>query len=369
MDITANRLALLDELQQMQGVVERRTTIPILANILLEAQGDRLELAATDLDVTVFAHCPAVVRQEGRTTINGKVFVDLVRSLPAETLTLSSSEGRVSVRSGSFTSQLAVLDPADYPTLPEVPEGQGFSIGLTKLQRVIDWTAFAVSAEEGHFQYNAALLLLGHDNLQMVATDGHRLAWTRVPAAQAVPPFEHQLLPRKVLNQLRRLTADETSNLYVARGENHVSFRLSDRVLLSRILESRFPQYERVLVRDNKLKARVDRAEVLAALRRVALLTSERTHGIQLTFEKDSLSVSSVGFDLGQAAEVVPCEYGEHPVKTLVNAHFLLDFFNAVTVPKIEFQLRDSEGPVVLTPILDEPDGSECLYVIMPIRV
>ncbi len=369
MDITVNRLALLEELQQIQGVVERRTTIPILANILLDTQGDRVELAATDLDVTVFAHCPAVVRQEGRTTINGKVFFDLVRSLPAETLDLSSSEGRISVRSGTFSSQLAILDPADYPTLPEVPEGQGFSIGLTELQRVIDWTAFAVSAEEGHFQYNAALLLLGHDSLQMVATDGHRLAWTKVTTPPGVPPFEHQLLPRKVLNQVRRLTAEAGTNLYVARGENHVAFRLSDRVLLSRILESRFPQYERVLVRDNKLRAVVDRAEVQAALRRVALLTSERTHGIQLTFEEDSLSLSSVGFDLGQAAEVVACHYHDTPVKTLVNAHFLLDFFNAITVPKVEFQLRDEEGPVVLTPVLEEPDGSECLYVIMPIRV
>jgi DNA polymerase III subunit beta len=369
MDITVNRLALLDELQQIQGVVERRTTIPILANILLDAQGDRLRLAATDLDVTVFAHCPAVVRQEGRTTINGKVFFDLVRSLPAETVDLSSSEGRVAVRSATFTSQLAILDPADFPTLPDVPEGQGFSIGLGQLQRVIDWTAFAVSAEEGHFQYNAALLLLGHDSLQMVATDGHRLAWTKVPTPQGLPPFEHQLLPRKVLNQLRRLTADEKSNLYVAKGENHIAFRLSDRVLLSRILESRFPQYERVLVRDNRLRAVVDRAEVQSALRRVALLASERTHGIQLSFEEDSLSLSSVGFDLGQAAEVVACKYREKTVKTLVNAHFLLDFFNAVSVPKVEFQLRDEEGPVVLTPVLDEPDGCESLYVIMPIRV
>jgi DNA polymerase III subunit beta len=369
MDITVNRQALLEELQQIQGVVERRTTIPILANILVDAQGDRLELAATDLDVTILARCPAIVRQEGRTTINGKVIFDLVRSLPADTVDLSFSEGRVSVKSGTFSSQLAVLDPADFPTLPEVSEGQGYAISLANLQKAIDWTSFAVSAEEGHFQYNAALLLLEQENLQMVATDGHRLAWTRVKSPSGAAPFDHQLLPRKVLNQLRRLTAEDGANLFVARGENHIAFRLGDRVLLSRILESRFPQYEKVLVRDNPLRVVVNRAELQAALRRVSLLTSERTHGVQLQFDEDSLSLSSVGFDLGQAAEIIPCRFSGTTIRTLVNAHFLLDFLTAVSVEHVEIQLRDAEGPVVLTPVLEENAGIECLYVIMPIRV
>jgi DNA polymerase-3 subunit beta len=369
MDITVNRQALLEELQQIQGVVERRTTIPILANILLHAQGDRLELAATDLDVTILAHCPAIVRQEGRTTINGKGIFDLVRLLPADSVDLSFADGRVSVRSGTFSSQLAVLDPADFPTLPEVSEGQGFAISLAGLQKAIDWTSFAVSAEEGHFQYNAALLLLDNESLQMVATDGHRLAWTKVDSPSGTAPFDHQLLPRKVLNQLRRLTADEGTNLFVARGENHIAFRLGDRVLLSRILESRFPQYERVLVRDNPLKVTVDRSEFQAALRRVSLLTSERTHGVQLHFEEDSLALNSVGFDLGQAAEVISCRFTGTPIHSLVNAHFLLDFLNAVVVEQVELQLRDAEGPVVLAPVLEANSGIECLYVIMPIRV
>ncbi|HPC84629.1 MAG TPA: DNA polymerase III subunit beta [Thermoanaerobaculaceae bacterium] len=364
-----NRLALLEELQLIQGVVERRTAIPILSNILLRAEGDRLEMAATDLDVTVFSRCSAVVRQEGRTTVSGKVFFELIRSLPADSVDLSVQDARLAVRSGTFASQLAVLDAADFPTLPEAPEGQGFAVDLELLQRMIDHTAFAVSSEEGHFQYNAALLLLASDSMQMVATDGHRLAWTRVPCATGVLPFEQQLLPRKVLNQLRRLSAVEGARLYIGKGENHLAFRLSDRVLLSRIVEARFPQYERVLVRDNPLRALVGRHELQAALRRVALLASERTRGVQLQFEEDSLALTSVGFDLGQASEVVPCRYRGEPIRSLVNAGYVLEFLGAVESQEVEFQLRDGEGPVVLSPVLAGEAVGECLYVIMPIRV
>jgi DNA polymerase-3 subunit beta len=369
MDVTLNRVTLLEELQLIQGVVERRTTIPILANILLTAEGDRLHLAATDLDVTVYTQCSATVRREGRTTIHGKVFFDLVRSLPADSLDLSFQESRVEVRSGPFSSQLASLDPADFPTLPEVPEGQGFAINLTVLRRLIDRSMFSVSSEEGHFQYNAALLILSAKFLEMVATDGHRLAWVKAPHAAGTPPFEHQLLPRKVLNQLRHLTSEGDTPLYVARSENHLAFRLGDRVLLSRVLEARFPQYERVLVRDNPHRASVRRQDFAAALRRVSLLASERTHGVQMQFEKDAVSLSSVGFDLGQAAEEITCTYAGQPLKVFVNANYLLDFLNAVDVKDIEMQIRDADGPIVMTPLGEDPAVGECLYVIMPIRL
>jgi DNA polymerase-3 subunit beta len=310
-----------------------------------------------------------VVRREGRTTIHGKVFFDLVRSLPAETLELSWKEARIEVRSGQFNSQLASLDPADFPTLPEVPGGQGFAVDLATLRQLIDRSVFAVSAEEGHFQYNAALLLVSAKFLEMVATDGHRLAWVKAAHGSGAPPFEHQLLPRKVLNQLRHLTAEAGTPLYIARGENHLSFRLGDRVLLSRVLEARFPQYERVLVRDNPHRACVQRQDLAAALRRVSLLASERTHGIQMQFEKDSIALASVGFDLGQAAEEVACRYAGQPLKVFVNANYLLDFLGAVDVKEVELQLRDADGPIVMTPVGEEAAAGECLYVIMPIRL
>jgi len=369
MDLNINRATLLDELQLIQGVLERRTTIPILSSILLTAEGDRLSLAATDLDVTVFTRCPATVRQEGRATIQGKVFFELVRSLPAESLDISCSEARIEVRSGTFQSQLSSLDPIDFPSLPEVPEGQGYAIPLALLHTLIDRTVFAVSAEEGHFQYNAALLLASTKRLAMVATDGHRLAFVDAAHSGGTPPFEQQLMPRKFLLQLRRLSGAEGEPLYVARGENHVAFRLAERVLLSRILEARFPQYERVLVRDNPHRARLQRGDLAASLRRVGLLTSERTRGVQFQLDEDALSLSSVGYDLGSAAEVVPCQYSGPPLKVLVNAHYIQEFLQAVSAPTVEIQLRDGDGPLVVTPVDDDPAIRESLCVIMPIRM
>lgn len=369
MDLTLNRAALMEELQLLQGILERRTTIPILSNVLLSATGDRLELAATDLDVTVFSRCTATVRREGRATIQGRVFHDLVRSLPADTVELTASESRVEVSSGQFRSQLASLDAADFPTLPQVPEGQGFALPLRFLQKIIDRTAFAVSSEEGHFQYNAALLVLAAAQAEMVATDGHRLAYVKATHAGGSPPFEQQLLPRKVLAQLRRLTGSDEEVVYMGRGENHLSFRLGERVLLSRMLEARFPQYERVLVRDNPHHVRVQRQELNASLRRLNLLASERTHGVQLQFDRDTLALSSVGFDIGSGEEKVECSYTGEPMKVLVNAQYVLDFLNAVSCDEVSMRLRDADGPVVLMPVEVESEITECLYVIMPIRL
>jgi DNA polymerase III subunit beta len=369
MDLTLNRATLLDELQLLQGVLERRTTIPILSNVLLSGEGDRLQLAATDLDVTVFSNCAATVRAEGKATIQGKVFHDLVRSLPADTLDLTAGETRVEVRSGQFKSQLASLDPADFPTLPQVPEGQGFALPLALLQRLIDRTVFAVSSEEGHFQYNAALLILSPSTAEMVATDGHRLAYVRLPHAGGTPPFEQQLLPRKVLSQLRRFAAAADTTVYLARGENHLAFRMGDHVLLSRLMEARFPQYERVLVRDNPHRVRLNRQEFLASLRRINLLASERTHGVSLQFDPDTLSLTSVGFDIGSGEEKVECSYRGDPIKVLVNAQYVLDFLSAAASEWVEVRLRDADGPIVMLPVEDNAEVLESLYVIMPIRL
>jgi DNA polymerase-3 subunit beta len=240
---------------------------------------------------------------------------------------------------------------------------------LSLLQKVIDRTAFAVSSEEGHFQYNAALLLLSAANAEMVATDGHRLAYVKAAHGGGTPPFDQQLLPRKVLSQLRRFAGDTQETVYLARGENHLAFRVGERILLSRLLEARFPQYERVLVRDNPLRVRVQRQEFVASLRRINLLASERTHGVQLAFEHDTMSLNSVGFDIGTGEEKVECSYQGEAMKVFVNAQYVLDFLGAVGCEHVEMRLRDADGPVVLTPVDDDAEIAECLYVIMPIRL
>jgi len=176
-------------------------------------------------------------------------------------------------------------------------------------------------------------------------------------------------LPRKVLSQLRRLAGGNDETVYLARGENHLAFRVGERMLLSRLLESRFPQYERVLVRDNPHKLRVQRQDFAASLRRVALLASERTHGVQLQFDTDTIAMSSVGFDIGSGEEKVECQYRGEAMKVFVNAQYVLDFLGAIGCTEVEMRLRDADGPIVLMPVDDDAEIAECLYVIMPIRL
>lgn len=369
MDLTLNRTVLLEELALIQGIVERRSTMPILADVLLTAQGDRLVLAATDLDITFIASCPAAVRREGRATIRGKVFYDMVRALPSDSLDLALTEDRVEVRSGTYESKLASLRPEDFPTLPEVPQGQGFALSQRLLHQLIDLTFFAVSPEDGQFQFNAALIKLEEKDIQMVATDGHRLAFARDSHGGAVPPFSRQLLPRKVLAQLRRLPENESEPVYLAQGESHLAFRFGERVLLSRIVDARFPQYERVLIRNNPYLAVVQRMDLLAALRRVGLLASERTRGVLMTFAEDTLSLASVGFDLGQASEVLPCQYQGPSLAIRVNAQFVMDFLAALSSDQVEIQLRDEAGAIAMVPRGGGCTLADVLYIIMPIRV
>ncbi len=368
MDVTLNRTHLTQELQLLQGVLDRRATIPILTHLLLTASADRLELVATDLDLTIFTYAPASVRREGKVTVHGRVFVDLLRQLPTDSLTLTLQETRLCLQAGSFRSELAVLDPSQYPTLPEVPRGQGFAVRLGLLHTLIDRSAFAVSAEEGHFQYNAALLNLAPDAAEMVGTDGHRLAFVRMNHQGGEPPFTRQLLPRKLLQQLRRLEDGEATPVYLAQGERHLSFRLGERVLLSRLLEARFPQYEKVLIRTHPFRARLSRPELVAAIRRVALLTSDRNHGVFLEFSADILTISSAGFELGQAAEELACEYSGDPLKVFVNAAYLLDFLTSCPEHLVDVQLARADAPLVLQPVAEEGSPAECLYVLMPIK-
>jgi len=368
MDVTLNRTHLTQEFQLLQGVLERRTTIPILSHVLLTAAGDRLQLVATDLDLTVFTSAPASVRREGKVTVHGRIFLDLLRQLPSDTLTLSLKDTRLLLQSGNFRSELAVLDPAQYPTLPELPQGQGYALPLALLHTLIDRAAFAVSPEEGHFQYNAALLNLETHGVEMVGTDGHRLAFVRLTHQGGEPPFEKQLLPRKVLQQLRRLDDGGSTPVYIALGERHLAFRLGERVLLSRLLEARFPQYERVLLRTHPLRARLPRQELTAALRRVVLLTSDRNHGVFLEFQQDHLTVASAGFELGQALEELAVTYQGEPMKVFVNATYLLDFLASCHESQVEVQMARADAPLVLTPVPEQDSPADCLYVLMPIK-
>jgi DNA polymerase-3 subunit beta len=367
MELKLQRNLVLQELSILQGVVEHRTTIPILSSILAETSQDRLRMVATDLDMTIMTDCPAVVHGGGRITLESRVFGNLVRNLPEEEFSLRQEGEAVEIVSGRFRSRMAVADPAEYPTVPEVPADGGYSLPLDLFQLMLDRVAFAITKDDPKFQLNGALVKLVPGEIEIAATDGHRLAVVRAKAPEGQPPFEQQLFPRKLLTEFARFGDDRVE---LSASDNHLGFRMGDRTLVSRIVELRFPQYERVIVRDNPSRARIDRKEFLASLRRVSLMAHEKARGVRFRFDPDGeLTLVSIGYDRGSAEEVLSVSYQGDAVEIALNAQYVIDALQTLECPAVELQLKDGNTQCVLVPVDDDSRLEEYIYVLMPMRL
>ncbi len=367
MELKLQRNLVLQELAILQGVVEHRTTIPILASILAEAEENRLRMVATDLDMTIVTECPAVVRGGGRTTLESKVFVNLVRNLPEDEFSLRLDGEAIEISCGRFQSRLAAADPSEYPTIPDVPEPGDYALSLSLFQLMLDRVAFAITKDDPKFQLNGALVKLIPGEIEIAATDGHRLAVVRAKAPAGTPPFEQQLFPRKLLAEFSRFGDDD---VLMAAGDNHLGFVMGDRTLVSRIVELRFPQYERVIVRDNPNRARVDRKELLASLRRVSLMAHEKARGVRFRFSAGGeLSLSSIGYERGSAEETLSITYQGEGLEIALNAAYLIDALQVLECDQVELQLRDSNTQCVVVPVDDDARLEEYIYVLMPMRL
>jgi len=367
MELKLQRNLVLQELSILQGVVEHRTTIPILSSILAEAAENRLRLVATDLDMTIVTSCPAVVHGGGRATLESKVFQNLVRSLPEEEFTLRQDGDAVEIVCGRFQSRMAVTDPSDYPTVPEVPEVGEYALSLSLFQLMLDRVAFAITKDDPKFQLNGALVKLIPGEIEIAATDGHRLAMVRAKAPSGEPPFEQQLFPRKLLAEFARFGDDQVR---ISSGDNHLGFLMGERTLVSRIVELRFPQYERVIVRDNPSRARVDRKELLASLKRVSLMAHEKARGVRFQLsDAGELTLVSIGYDRGSAEETLNVNYQGESLEIALNAAYLIDVLQVLECDMVELQLRDSNTQCVVVPVDDDARLEEYIYVLMPMRL
>lgn len=367
MEVKLQRNLVLQELSILQGVVEHRTTIPILANILAETVEDGLRLVATDLDLTILTECAAAVHTGGRVTLESRVFQNLVRNLPAEDFVLRLDGDAVEITSGRFHSRLSVTDPAEYPTVPEVPDSSDYQLPLDLFQLMLKRVDFAITKDDPKFQLNGALVKLLPGEIEIAATDGHRLAVVRAAAPADTPPFEQQLFPRKLLTEFSRFS-DE--NVRISVGENHMGFWMGDRTLVSRIVDLRFPQYERVIVRDNPYRARVDRQELLSSLRRVSLMAHEKARGVRFRFDPAAgeMTLVSMGSDKGSAEEILTVSYQGEPIDVALNAGYLMDVLQALDVDVVELQMKDGNTQTVVIPVEDDPRLEEYIYVLMPMR-
>ncbi len=373
MEIRLNRADFLTELGPMQGIVERKTTIPALAHLLLTAKDDRLSLAGTDLDVSLTSWCPGEVTRAGKVAVQAKKLVEIIRAVEGDDVLLVEEEPQtLSIRARASRFKIRGMNPEDFPTLPQVADGVTFEMASPEFRRMIAKVLFAVSAEESRFQLNGALMKVKEKSLEMVATDGHRLALVENAAAKAgdaTPqeglPKDGVLVPRKALQELLRFEGDST--LAYRHGPHHLSFRVGRRELVCRILEGSFPDYERVIAKENPHAASFERRQLMDAVRRVALLTGDRARSVRLQFETDQLTISAANPDLGEAVEELACEYAGEELKLGMNPDYLTDFLTAVETDRVRLQLKDENTQAVGYP-LDGPD-ERYLCVIMPMRI
>lgn len=368
MEFTVSKADLSRELSLLQGVVEKKTTIPILSNVLLEARGDRLYLTATDLELGMRTSCAAKVKKEGSGTVPARKLLDYVRLLPDADITVKFAENHwASLTCGRSRTRIAGMSRESFPELPPMPETVA-KVPVKQLTSMISRTMFAISMEESRFTLNGALLLLSDKGLTMVATDGHRLAYTHSNSGGY--GAYRSLVPRKAMTEITRLSdgaADDTQAGF-AGDDNHLFFEFGPRLLITRKLTGNFPDYDRVLPQDNVNIATVSRDEVKSAIERVAQFADERSRAIRVQFGAGEIRIFASSLETGESEESVPAEYGGPELEIGFNAQYLLDFLRAVPQDQVSFSLKDQKSAGELQPSGAEP-RDEYRYVVMPMRI
>src|SRR6201987_4525303 len=370
MEFSVKKFDLLEELQLTQGVVERKTTIPILSNLLFEAKGNRLTITATDLELSIRTSCEAKVKKEGAGTIPAKKLLELVRLLPEEEIRFKLLENHwIQVTSDRRNYKLVGMSKENFPALPQFPHAL-VKIPAKLLANGIAKTTFAISLEESRYTLNGALLVLKPGSLAMVATDGHRLAM--VEKDHKFEGFNNEtrvLIPKKAMTEVQRLVAKSSDDGQIEFGqdESHLFFQIGRRLLTSRKLTGQFPNYEAVLPRDANKTLVIEGGALQEALRRVAQLADQRSHAVKFMLSNEGLEVSSSSPEYGEAKEIIEKEFKGDTTAIGFNAQYLLDFLGAAAEGPISFELKDEQSAGQLRPTGDDP--SRYRYVVMPMRI
>ncbi|HMK29514.1 MAG TPA: DNA polymerase III subunit beta [Terriglobales bacterium] len=372
MEITVSKSDLLKELTATQGVVERKTTIPILSHFLFEAAGDRLSITATDLDLGLRTSCPAKVKKEGSCTIPARKLYDYVKLLPEGDITIKLLDNHwVNIRLGRSNTKMVGMARSNFPSLPVFPTAGVIRIPAQVLRTMIAKTIFAISSEESRYTLNGALMVLKPESITMVATDGHRLAHIE-KAHESFPDVSdlRTLVPKKAMAELNSLLqASDGEAIDFARDESTLFFRIGNRVLTSRQLTGQFPNYEAVLPKDNTKHVTVRLEDISGAIQRVAQFADERSGAIKLRLDKGVMTVSSSSADTGESEDTIETAYQAEPMVIGFNSGYLLDFFKATSGGDIRLEFKDPQSAGQLRPEDNGDVDFKYRYIVMPMRI
>ena len=365
MKFSADREAILSPLQSVIGVVERRQTMPILANILISGRGDHLTLTATDLEVELVARAPVNVQQAGDITVPGRKFLEIIRALPEKASVTVSVEGeRAIVRSGKSRFTLTTLPASDFPTIEDIRGQQTLQIDQPTLRRLIEKTHFSMAQQDVRYYLNGMLLEVAGNVLRTVATDGHRLAFCETTMGQLAATSQQVIVPRKGVLELQRLIGGE-GNVELTIGTNHVRVQIGEIRFTSKLIDGRFPEYGRVIPTDPPKKVQADRELLRAALQRAAILSNEKYRGIRLALKPGLLVLQAHNPEQEEAEEELEVTYEGDEIEIGFNVNYLLDALAAVDGPEVAIGLTDPNNSCLLS----APGVTTTKYVVMPMRL
>jgi len=370
MEITVSKFELLRELTATQGVVERKTTIPILSNYLFEATGDKLSLTATDLDLSLRTSCNAKVKKEGACTIPARKLYDYVKLLPDADITIRLLENHwVSIRCGRSNTKMVGMARSNFPGLPVFPSTGTIKIPSAVLRSMIAKTGFAIASEESRYTLNGALMVLKPESITMVATDGHRLAHVERTGEkfEGVSGEMKTLIPKKAMDELKSLLDSEVETIDFAKDESTLFFRVGPRLLTSRQLTGQFPNYEAVLPKDVSKSITLQGEELGAAIARVAQFADERSRAVRLRLEKGELKLSASSTETGESEDSIEIAYDGEPMAIGFNAQYLIDFIKATGSGEVKLELKDAQSAGQLRPA--EGEDYKYRYIVMPMRI
>jgi DNA polymerase-3 subunit beta len=368
MKLVVERAALLKALGHVQSVVERRNTIPILSNVLLAADGLHAKLMATDLDLQIVEDVPATVETAGATTVSAHTLFDIVRKLPdGAQVTLESAGGKVSVTAGRARFSLQTLPREDFPVIGESDLPVSFSLPAETLVTLIDKTRFAISTEETRYYLNGIFFHApaGAGTLRAVATDGHRLARVEIPLPEGAAGMPDIIIPRKCVAEVRKLLDERGGDVGISLSQSKIRFAIGQAVLTSKLIDGTFPDYSRVIPTANDKLLKIDPATLAEGVDRVTAIASEKTRAVKLSLDRDRVTLSVTSPENGTASEDVPADYSAAGFDVGFNSRYLLDILSQVEGDMVEVHMADAAAPTLIR----ESEGSEALYVLMPMRV
>ncbi|NWK97264.1 DNA polymerase III subunit beta [Sphingobium lactosutens] len=374
MKATIERATLLKSLSHVQSVVERRNTIPILSNVLIEASADgAIKLMATDLDLQVVESVSAQVEQAGSTTISAHTLFDIARKLPeGSQVSLHAAEGKMLIQAGRARFNLSTLPRDDFPVIAEGDLPTVFELPAETLKQIIDKTRFAISTEETRYYLNGIYFHVSEDAssggqpvLKAAATDGHRLARVTVPRPDGADGMPGIIIPRKCIGELRKLLDEVEGSVQISLSASKIRFGLGSAILTSKLIDGTFPDYSRVIPTANDKLLKIDPRSFEEGVDRVATIATEKTRAVKMSLDKDRITLSVTSPENGTAAEEVPGAFQGEGFDIGFNARYLLDILGQINTDLVELHLADAAAPTLIR----ESDSSPALYVLMPMRV